>query len=94
MRRYIIFSVRSNNGLKLSVVPIKGLNVTTNKPLETMNIPKALGSFFKLQHSETLRFMLTKVAPRKNPITTKVTIKNIPLDCAAITEKRANNELK
>lgn len=74
-------------------LPIAGLKITTNKPLNTMNIPKALGSLFKGQYSETVRFKLTKVAPRKNPITTNVIIKSVPLDCAAMTEKYDQQEL-
>ena len=58
-----------------------------------MNIPKALGSLFKGQYSETVRFKLTKVAPRKNPMTTNVIIKSVPLDCAAMTEKHDRQEL-
>lgn len=74
-------------------LPIAGLKITTNKPLNTMNIPKALGSLFKGQYSETVRFKLTKVAPRKNPMTTNVIIKSVPLDCAAMTEKHDRQEL-
>lgn len=73
---------------KLLIIPIRGLISTTHKPLETINMPKALGSFCKEQHSETLRFKFTKVAPRKNPITMNVTIRNVPFDCSARTEKK------
>lgn len=65
-----------------------------NKPLNTINIPKAFGSLFKGQYSETVRFKFTKVAPRKNPIITNVIIKSIPLDCAAITEKYNKQKLE
>lgn len=66
-------------------LPINGLNIMTNKPLDTINIPKALGNLLKEQYSDTVRFKFTKVAPRKNPIITNVTIKNVPFDCVTIT---------
>lgn len=66
-------------------LPINGLNIMTNKPLNTINIPKALGNLLKEQYSDTVRFKFTKVAPRKNPITTNITIKNVPFDCITIT---------
>lgn len=72
-------------------LPINGLNIITNKPLNTMNIPKALGNFLKEQYSDTVRFKFTKVAPRKNPIITNVTIKNVPFDCATMTGNQNRN---
>lgn len=66
-------------------LPINGLNIMTNKPLDTINIPKALGNLLKEQYSDTVRFKFTKVAPRKNPIITNVIIKNVPFDCVTIT---------
>lgn len=67
--------------------PINGLNIMTNKPLNTINIPKALGNLLKEQYSDTVRFKFTKVAPRKNPITTNITIKNVPFDCITIIDR-------
>lgn len=72
-------------------LPINGLNIITNKPLNTMNIPKALGNLLKEQYSDTVRFKFTKVAPRKNPIITNVTIKNVPFDCATMTGNQNRN---
>lgn len=72
-------------------LPINGLNIITNKPLNTMNIPKALGNLLKEQYSDTVRFKFTKVAPRKNPIITNVTIKNVPFDCATMTGNQNGN---
>lgn len=66
-------------------LPINGLNIMTNKPLNTINIPKALGNLLKEQYSDTVRFKFTKVAPRKNPIITNITIKDVPFDCITIT---------
>lgn len=67
--------------------PISGLIATTKIPLQTINIPNALGSFFSEQHSEILRFKLTKVAPRKNPIITNITIRVVPFVRSASTER-------
>lgn len=75
-------------------LPINGLNIITNKPLNTMNIPKALGNLLKEQYSDTVRFKLTKVAPRKNPIITNVTIKNVPFDCATMTGNDQNENIR
>lgn len=59
----------------------------TNKPLNTINIPKALGNLLKEQYSDTVRFKFTKVAPRKNPIITNITIKDVPFDCITIIDR-------
>lgn len=66
-------------------VPIKGLRMTTHKPLNTINIPNALGSFFKVQHSDMQRFKFTNVAPRKNPTTTNMAINDVLSDCSTNT---------
>lgn len=67
--------------------PIKGLIVTTHKPLNTIYIPNALGNFFKVQHSDMQRLRFTNVAPRKNPAITNMMIKGIFADCSANTER-------
>lgn len=69
-------------------IPIRGLIITTNIPLNTINIPKALGSFFNVQHSDTQRLRFTSVAPRKNPTIMNMTINSIPFDCSANTVRR------
>lgn len=69
--------------------PIKGLIVTTNKPLNTINIPNALGSFFKVQHSDMQRLRFTNAAPRTKPAIANMMINAILADCSANTERAA-----
>lgn len=59
--------------------------VTTHKPLNTINIPNALGSLFKVQHSDIQRLKFTNVAPRKNPAIMNMTINDVLFDCSANT---------
>lgn len=69
-------------------IPIKGLTVTTHKPLNTIYIPNALGSFFKVQHSDMQRLRFTNVAPRKNPAITNMIINGTLADCSANTNDK------